>query len=37
MGEAEMGSALKRTLKSLCCCNGWSYGVFWCFDKRNSM
>lgn len=37
MGEAEMGSALKRMLKSLCCCNGWSYGVFWCFDKRNSM
>ncbi|XP_038993564.1 transcription factor bHLH155-like isoform X2 [Hibiscus syriacus] len=32
-----MGSALKQTLKNLCCSNGWSYGVFWRFDHRNSM
>uniref|UniRef100_A0A6N2JYZ7 BHLH domain-containing protein n=1 Tax=Salix viminalis TaxID=40686 RepID=A0A6N2JYZ7_SALVM len=32
-----MGSVLKEKLKSLCCSNGWSYGVFWCFDQRNSM
>ncbi|XP_039045230.1 transcription factor bHLH157-like isoform X2 [Hibiscus syriacus] len=31
-----MGSALKQTLKNLCCSNGWSYGVFWRFDHRNS-
>ncbi|KAK6262695.1 hypothetical protein QUC31_008511 [Theobroma cacao] len=37
MGEAEMGSVLKQTLKNLCCSNGWSYGVFWRFDQRNSM
>ncbi|KAK1582603.1 hypothetical protein Q3G72_016666 [Acer saccharum] len=30
-------SALKRTLKSLCCSNGWSYAVFWGFDQRNAM
>ncbi|KAK4842785.1 hypothetical protein QYF36_000049 [Acer negundo] len=38
MGQVvEMGSVLKRTLKSLCCSNGWSYAVFWGFDQRNSM
>ncbi|KAK8284065.1 hypothetical protein V6Z12_D08G133800 [Gossypium hirsutum] len=37
MGEAAMGSALKQTLKNLCCSNGWCYGVFWRFDPRNSM
>ncbi|GMI76443.1 hypothetical protein HRI_001313600 [Hibiscus trionum] len=37
MGESGMGSALKQTLKNLCCSNGWSYGVFWSFDHRNSM
>ncbi|KAL5747705.1 hypothetical protein ACOSQ2_025002 [Xanthoceras sorbifolium] len=37
MGEVEMGSSIKRTLKSLCCSNSWSYGVFWGFDQRNSM
>ncbi|XVE58129.1 hypothetical protein DITRI_Ditri04bG0145300 [Diplodiscus trichospermus] len=37
MGEAEMGSVLKQTLKNLCCINGWTYGVFWRFDQRNSM
>ncbi|PON73580.1 MYC/MYB transcription factor [Parasponia andersonii] len=35
--EAENGSLLKRTLKSLCVSNGWSYGVFWRFDQRNPM
>ncbi|XVF12907.1 hypothetical protein REPUB_Repub08aG0160400 [Reevesia pubescens] len=37
MGEAGMGSMLKQTLKNLCCRNGWSYGVLWRFDQRNSM
>ncbi|XVE64633.1 hypothetical protein DITRI_Ditri07aG0116200 [Diplodiscus trichospermus] len=37
MGEADMGSVLKQTLKNLCCSNGWSYGVFWRSDQRNSM
>ncbi|XWS38182.1 hypothetical protein CRYUN_Cryun19dG0108400 [Craigia yunnanensis] len=37
MGEAEMGSVVKQTLKNLCCSNGWSYGVFWRSDHRNSM
>ncbi|EEF43419.1 bhlh transcription factor, putative [Ricinus communis] len=32
-----MGLVLKDSLKDLCCSNGWSYGVFWCFDQRNSM
>ncbi|KAJ6714284.1 TRANSCRIPTION FACTOR BHLH155-LIKE ISOFORM X1-RELATED [Salix viminalis] len=31
------GLILKQKLKSLCCSNGWSYGVFWCFDQINSM
>lgn len=37
MGDAEKGSVLKERLKSLCVGNGWSYGVFWRFDQRNSM
>ncbi|XP_031262775.1 transcription factor bHLH157-like [Pistacia vera] len=39
MGDVvEMGcSVLKRKLKSLCCSNGWSFGVFWSFDERNPM
>ncbi|KAK9003652.1 hypothetical protein V6N11_084287 [Hibiscus sabdariffa] len=37
MGESGMDSALKQTLKNLCYSNGWSYGVFWRFDRRNSM
>lgn len=37
MSEAEMGSVLKQALKRLCCSNGWCYGVFWRFDKRNSL
>ncbi|XP_050376826.1 transcription factor bHLH157 isoform X2 [Argentina anserina] len=37
MGEAEKGSAIKERLKGLCVCNGWSYGVLWRFDQRNSM
>ncbi|KAL2551070.1 uncharacterized protein Fot_12600 [Forsythia ovata] len=28
---------IKDTLKSLCCSNGWSYGVLWGFDQRNSL
>lgn len=37
MGEAEMGSVLKTTLKSLCFSEGWSYGVFWRFVQRDSL
>ncbi|XVF51247.1 hypothetical protein PTKIN_Ptkin04bG0169300 [Pterospermum kingtungense] len=37
MSEAEVGAVLKQTLKNLCRSNGWSYGVFWRFDQRNSM
>ncbi|KAJ7952192.1 transcription factor bHLH [Quillaja saponaria] len=36
MGEAVTSSALKNTLKSLCCANAWSYGLFWRFDPQNS-
>ncbi|XP_030454202.2 transcription factor bHLH157-like [Syzygium oleosum] len=32
-----MASVVKTKLKSLCCDNGWSYGVFWRFDHRNPM
>ncbi|KAF8379979.1 hypothetical protein HHK36_027446 [Tetracentron sinense] len=32
-----MDSRLQETLKSLCCNNGWSYGVFWRIDHQNSM
>ncbi|KAL5552458.1 hypothetical protein UlMin_002634 [Ulmus minor] len=35
MGEADNCSVVKRTLKSLCVSNGWSYGIFWRFDQRN--
>ncbi|KAG6684742.1 hypothetical protein I3843_12G078600 [Carya illinoinensis] len=37
MGEADAGSVLKKTLKSLCCRDGWSYGVFWRFVQRDSL
>ncbi|XP_040990769.1 uncharacterized protein LOC121237906 [Juglans microcarpa x Juglans regia] len=37
MGEADAGSVLKKTLKSLCCRDGWSYGVFWRFIQRDSL
>ncbi|XP_015896324.3 transcription factor bHLH157 [Ziziphus jujuba] len=37
MGETEKSSVLKKMLKSLCVSNGWSYGVLWRFDQRNSM
>ena len=37
MGEAGKGSVIKERLKGLCVSNGWSYGVFWRFDQRNSM
>ncbi|KAI3469114.1 hypothetical protein Pfo_025777 [Paulownia fortunei] len=30
-------SMIKETLKSLCCSNGWCYGIFWGFDQRNSL
>ncbi|XP_022854363.1 uncharacterized protein LOC111375725 isoform X3 [Olea europaea var. sylvestris] len=30
-------SMIKDILKSLCCSNGWSYGIFWGFDHRNSL
>ncbi|XP_043710623.1 transcription factor LHW-like [Telopea speciosissima] len=32
-----MSSRLKDELKSLCCNNGWSYGVFWRVNRRNSL
>ncbi|KAK4423107.1 Transcription factor LHW [Sesamum alatum] len=28
---------IKETLRSLCCSNGWCYGIFWGFDQRNSL
>lgn len=38
MGQAvEDSSMLNRALKSLCCSYGWSFGVFWCYNLRNSM
>lgn len=37
MGEAGKSSVIRETLESLCVSNGWSYGVFWRFDQRNSM
>lgn len=37
MGEAETASSLKKTLKSLCCSHGWSYGVFWRSVQRDSL
>ncbi|PIN02204.1 hypothetical protein CDL12_25283 [Handroanthus impetiginosus] len=30
-------SVIKETLKSLCCNNGWCYGIFWGFERRNSL
>ncbi|KAG7028217.1 Transcription factor LHW, partial [Cucurbita argyrosperma subsp. argyrosperma] len=33
MGETELGLVLNR----ICSGNRWSYGVFWSFDRRNSM
>ncbi|XP_042503898.1 transcription factor LHW-like [Macadamia integrifolia] len=32
-----MSSRRKEELKSLCCNNGWSYGVFWSTNRRNSL
>lgn len=32
-----MVSVVKTKLKTLCCDDGWSYGVFWRFDHRNPM
>ncbi|GMH09301.1 hypothetical protein Nepgr_011142 [Nepenthes gracilis] len=30
-------SMIKKALKCLCLSNGWSYGVFWRFDRRNPL
>ncbi|XP_052208759.1 uncharacterized protein LOC127812428 [Diospyros lotus] len=30
-------SSVQEALKTLCCSNGWSYGVFWRFDRPNSL
>lgn len=32
-----MGSVVKQTLKSLCCSEGWSYGIFWRFVQNDSL
>ncbi|KAL3499052.1 hypothetical protein ACH5RR_041784 [Cinchona calisaya] len=38
MLTGSMGDSLiKDTLKNLSCNNGWSYGVFWRFDQKNSL
>ncbi|MCD7456929.1 hypothetical protein HAX54_033580 [Datura stramonium] len=37
MCEGKCDSMAKETLKSLCRSHGWSYGVFWGFDQRNSL
>lgn len=37
MGMEDRGSSIKKTLRSLCLNNGWSYGVLWRFDPRNHM
>lgn len=36
MCTEQSDSIVKKALKSLCSDNGWSYGVFWSFDQRNS-
>ncbi|XP_009612747.1 transcription factor bHLH157-like isoform X1 [Nicotiana tomentosiformis] len=37
MCEGKFDSMAKETLKILCRSHGWSYGVFWGFDHRNSL
>ncbi|KAJ8555915.1 hypothetical protein K7X08_013411 [Anisodus acutangulus] len=37
MCEGKCDTMAKETLKSLCRSYGWSYGVFWGFDQRNSL
>ncbi|CAN4127149.1 unnamed protein product [Withania somnifera] len=37
MCEGKCDSMAKETLKCLCRSYGWSYGVFWGFDQRNSL
>ncbi|KAM7531464.1 hypothetical protein LguiB_034874 [Lonicera macranthoides] len=37
MYTEEIDSTIKKALKNLCCNNGWSYGVFWRFDQRNTL
>lgn len=36
MASQKLDSMMKETLESLCCSNGWCYGVFWGFHHRNS-
>ncbi|XP_009773770.1 transcription factor bHLH157-like isoform X2 [Nicotiana sylvestris] len=37
MCERKFDSMAKESLKILCRSHGWSYGVFWGFDQRNSL
>ncbi|CAI0408836.1 unnamed protein product [Linum tenue] len=38
MGSGKMESFVKEKLRGLCCSNnGWSFGLLWRFDHRNSM
>ncbi|KAF7112582.1 hypothetical protein RHSIM_RhsimUnG0214100 [Rhododendron simsii] len=37
MGTEKKESILHKGLERLCLDNGWSYGVFWRFDQRNSL
>ncbi|KAL8138874.1 hypothetical protein V2J09_004875 [Rumex salicifolius] len=37
MCSLEKETEIKKVLRSLCMNNGWSFGVFWRFDHRNSM
>ncbi|KAM7280434.1 hypothetical protein ACFE04_007568 [Oxalis oulophora] len=32
-----MESVLKKTIKSICCSHGWSYGAFWGYNHQNPM
>ncbi|CAI9775806.1 unnamed protein product [Fraxinus pennsylvanica] len=35
ISEKEGSSMIRKILKSFCCSNGWSYGIFWGFDQKN--
>lgn len=37
MGTEKKDSIFHKGLERLCLDNGWSYGVFWRFDQRNSL
>lgn len=37
MVSENSGFILKEILESLCCNNGWCYGVFWSFSQQNSL